>query len=128
MYKKIHKMMILVFIICAVNLVFDGFLLFENHQAKSKYETVLFEYIPHEEDFFHLSKDMYKMQSLALAEIVTEDQERSQEYLEQIDKMDQSIQKTLTSYSSFSHDRDEAKLLQKLYSTFLQTEKNAGLL
>lgn len=119
MHKKIHKMMILVFIICAVNLVFDGFLLFENHQAKSKYETVLFEYIPHEEDFFHLSKDMYKMQSLALAEIVTEDQERSQEYLEQIDKLDQSIQKTLTSYSSFSHDRDEAKLSQKLYSTYV---------
>lgn len=119
MRKKINRMMIIVFITCAVNLAFDIFLLYENHQSKIKYETVIYEYIPHEEDYFNLSKYMYEMQSLALAQIVTKDQERSQEYLAEIEELDKSIQKTLTTYASFSQDIEEQALLQKLYSTYV---------
>lgn len=119
MRKKINTMMIIVFITCVVNLAFDGFLLYENHQAKIKYETIIYEYIPHEEDYFNLSKNMYKMQSLALAQIVSKDQEHSQKYLTEIEELNKSIHKTLTTYASFSQDTEEQALLQKLYSTYV---------
>lgn len=119
MRKKINRMMIIVFITCVVNLAFDGFLLYENHQAKIKYETIIYEYIPHEEDYFNLSKNMYEMQSLALAQIVTKDQEHSQKYLTEIEELNKSIHKTLTTYASFSQDTEEQALLQKLYSTYV---------
>lgn len=118
MRKKIKWMLKLVVITSVINLILIGFFFYSNQKATKRYQTVLDEYIPHEEDFLHLSRDMYKLQSLTLTEIASKDPESSKAYLAEIDELKKCIPKTLTKYASFSQDDYEKKLLHEIYTIF----------
>lgn len=118
MKKRINRLIILVIITCIINILFDTFLLYENFKNRQTYKTIINEYIPREEDFQQFSEAIYETQSLTLVQILTTDANRSKECINRIKELDKEIRTKLTSFTAFSPNKEQQKLLRELYNTY----------
>ena len=93
MRKEIKKLIYVVGIICLVNLCFDGYMFYHLCQSEKKYDLILNQGVQKEELVYKLGENMYRMQSMMLGYVLSDDNDVMLNYQKNLDEIDaQNIQ------------------------------------
>lgn len=119
MKKSIKKLIFAMIMICFINTVYNAFLLFSYYDTRDNYELILNRYVSDEEKMSKLSADVYKMQSLTLAQMISEDDVKVVSLTKQIEEMHNSNIKLLKKLKDTITTDDEKEIYHELYSNYL---------
>lgn len=119
MKKSIKKLIFAMIMICFINTIYNAFLLFSYYDTRDNYELILNRYVSDEEKMSKLSTDVYKMQSLTLAQMISEDDVKVVSLTKQIEEMHNSNIKLLKKLKDTITTDDEKEIYHELYSNYL---------
>lgn len=118
MKNGIRKLIFLMIIISFVNSVYDVYLLVNLYNTRKEYGVILNKYSEDEERIYHLEKDMYYMQSLTLAQLVTvEDAIPAIE--EQIENVNTEIRSLMRELEKQMETAEEKQIYHELYANYV---------
>lgn len=119
MKKSIKKLIFAMIMICFINTIYNAFLLFSYYDTRDNYELILNRYVSDGEKMSKLSTDVYKMQSLTLAQMISEDDVKVVSLTKQIEEMHNSNIKLLKKLKDTITTDDEKEIYHELYSNYL---------
>ncbi len=119
MKKSIKKLIFAMIMICFINTIYNAFLLFSYYDTRDNYELILNRYVSDEEKMSKLSADVYKMQSLTLAQMLSEDDVKVVSLTKQIEEMHNSNIELLKKLKDTITTDDEKEIYHELYSNYL---------
>lgn len=119
MKKSIKKLIFAMIMICFINTIYNAFLLFSYYDTRDNYELILNRYVSDEEKMSKLSADVYKMQSLTLSQMISEDDVKVVSLTKQIEEMHNSNIKLLKELKDTITTDDEKQIYHELYSNYL---------
>lgn len=119
MKKSIKKLIFAMIMICFINTIYNAFLLFSYYDTRDNYELILNRYVSDEDKMSKLSADVYKMQSLTLAQMISEDDVKVVSLTKQIEEMHNSNIKLLKKLKDTITTDDEKEIYHELYSNYL---------
>ena len=112
MKKSIKKLIFAMIMICFINTIYNAFLLFSHYDTRDNYELILNRYVSDEDKMSKLSADVYKMQSLTLAQMISEDDVKVVSLTKQIEEMHNSNIKLLKKLKDTITTDDEKEIIR----------------
>ena len=89
MRKKLKSLIISLIIVFFINLVLNCYLLISIYSMKERYSDILNNYVQMEDKMSLLSEGIYRMQSLTLSVMITNDEVSRSEYIAEIDQLEE---------------------------------------
>lgn len=119
MKRAIRKLIFAMIMVCFINSVYNLFLLVSYYDTRDNYEIILNKYIAEEEKMSKLSRDVYKMQSLTLSQMLSDDDVQIASLTKQIDDLHESNMELLKQIEKILNTYDEKEIYHELYSNYL---------
>ena len=119
MKRAIRKLIFAMIMVCFINSVYNLFLLVSYYDTRDNYEIILNKYIAEEEKMSKLSRDVYKMQSLTLSQMLSDDDVQIASLTKQIDDLHESNMELLKQIEKTLNTYDEKDIYHELYSNYL---------
>ena len=119
MKRAIRKLIFAMIMVCFINSVYNLFLLVSYYDTRDNYEIILNKYIAEEEKMSKLSRDVYKMQSLTLSQMLSDDDVQIASLTKQIDDLHESNMELLKHIEKILNTYDEKDIYHELYSNYL---------
>lgn len=119
MRKEIKKLIYVVGIICLVNLCFVGYMIYHLYQSEKKYDLILNQGVQKEELVYKLGENMYRMQSMMLAYVLSDDNDVMIRYEKILDEIDEKNVKDFKTLEELMVTVKEKDMYHNLYSGYV---------
>lgn len=119
MKKAFRKLIFAMIMVCFINSIYNVFLLVRYYSNQEKYELIINKYIADEEKMYKFSKDVYKMQSLTLSQMINEDDVQVSFLTEQIDDLHDSNIALLAELEKTMVTDEQKDIYHQLYSNYI---------